>query len=73
MAPGELVERPVGRGTEGVFARSGVCFFWLLLCANKEKSPGAQGRSYPQLAFESRAKPARLIYYLDSGFRRNDG
>jgi len=37
-APGELVERPVGRGTEEAFARSGVCFFWLLFFAQAKKS-----------------------------------
>ena len=37
-APGELVERPVGRGTEEALARSGVCFFWILFFARAKKS-----------------------------------
>jgi hypothetical protein len=49
-------ERPLGRGTEGVFARSGVCFFWLLFFAQAKKS-NLPWVSHPQV--HTRAKPAR--------------
>ena len=35
-APGELVERPVGRGTEGDVARSGGALLWVLSCRDKK-------------------------------------
>jgi len=45
--PGELVERPVGRGTEEGVARSGACFFWFLSLHEQRKKParGAGNRN----------------------------
>ncbi len=41
-------ERPLGRGTEGVFARSGAtCFFGDFLCTSKESHPGS-GAEHPR-------------------------
>jgi hypothetical protein len=54
-APGELVERPVGRGTEGDVARSGVCFFWFLFFAQAKKR-NLPWVSHPQVAFHHRRR-----------------
>jgi hypothetical protein len=70
-APGELVERPVGRGTKEGFARFGRAFFWVLFLARAKKSTSPAVRE-PQLLLLSRAQSARTIQDLDSGFRRND-
>ena len=67
--PGELVERPVGRGTEEDVARSGGSGFGDF-CRNKSH-PGC-GAEQPAIMLLSRAQSARTIQGLDSGFRRND-
>jgi hypothetical protein len=54
FAPGELVEHPVGRGTEGVFARSGGALLWVLSCRDK-KVPRLRVREPDS---NTRAKPA---------------
>jgi len=52
-APGELGERPVGRGTEEGVARSGRLFLSSISFGRtKEMDPRVQGRSHPQLAVE---------------------
>ena len=57
-------ERPVGRGTQGVFARSGEV---VLVTFAETKVTQGVGRSNPQVAFERCAW--RTLHYLFPGFR----
>ena len=72
---------PVGRPpcprreAQGEVAPSGACFLWFLSLHEQRKKPRVQGRSHPQLAFQSQKPPVRrllIIHTLDPRFRGDD-